>query len=133
MTSPFGNGDEAVAKMQAGFQADVVNSCVDESTLDDGAGRPVPTAGHRRIPDWKNVFPAMKDLPGVPVDGKVYMVPVDAGTAGILYNADVIKTPPTSWHDLFDPQYAGRASIEDNSMTASTSARSRPGSPTHSR
>jgi len=31
-TSPFGNGDEAVAKIQAGFQADVVNSCVDENT-----------------------------------------------------------------------------------------------------
>ena len=28
------------------------------------------------------------------VDGQVYIVPVDAGTAGIMYNADVITTPP---------------------------------------
>jgi spermidine/putrescine-binding protein len=118
VTSAFGNGDEAVAKMQAGFQADVVNSCVDENTLtmvQDGLYQPLDLS---RIPDWKNVFPAMKTLPGVQVDGKTYMVPVDAGTAGIMYNADVITTPPTSWTDLFNPAYKGRASIEDNSTTA---------------
>ena len=36
----------------------------------------------------------MKALPGVQVDGKVYLVPADAGTAGIMYNADVVTTPP---------------------------------------
>lgn len=118
VTSAFGNGDEAVAKMQAGFQADVVNSCVDENTqtmVQNGLYQPLDVS---RIPDWKNVFPAMKTLPGVVVDGKVYMIPIDAGTAGIMYNADVITTPPTSWNDLFDPQYQGKAAIEDNSTTA---------------
>ncbi len=118
VTSAFGNGDEAVAKMQAGFQADVVNSCVDENTLtmvQDGLYQPLDLS---RIPDWKNVFPAMKTLPGVVVGGKTYMIPVDAGTAGLMYNADVIKTPPTSWTDLFNPVYKGRAAIEDNSTTA---------------
>src|SRR5437763_1444068 len=118
VTSAFGNGDEAVAKIQAGFQADVVNSCVDENTstmVQDGLYQPLDVS---RIPDWNNIFPAMKGLPGVQVDGKVYMIPVDAGTAGIMYNADVITTPPTSWMDLFDPQYQGRAAIEDNSTTA---------------
>src|SRR5207247_1356283 len=81
---PFGNGDEAVAKMQAGFQADVVNSCVDENTLtmvQNGLYQPLDTS---RIPDWNAIFPAMKTLPGVQVDGQVYMIPVDAGTAGIM-------------------------------------------------
>ncbi len=45
-------------------------------------------------------------------------MPVDAGTAGIMYNADEITTPPDSWTDLFDPQYAGRASLEDLAITA---------------
>ncbi len=118
VTSAFGNGDEAVAKIQAGFQADVVNSCVDENTLtmvQNGLYQPLDTS---RIPDWNHIFPAMKDLPGVQADGKVYMIPVDAGTAGIMYNTDVVTTPPTSWQDLFDPRYAGRASLEDNSTTA---------------
>jgi spermidine/putrescine-binding protein len=60
----------------------------------------------------------MKELPGVIVDGEAFIVPVDAGTAGIMYNADEITTPPTSWTDLFDPQYAGRASLEDLAITA---------------
>ena len=33
-TASFGSNDEAIAKLQAGFQADVINSCVDEATLD---------------------------------------------------------------------------------------------------
>jgi spermidine/putrescine transport system substrate-binding protein len=117
-TSPFSSNDEAVAKLQAGFQADVINSCVDESALEmvqKGLYAPLDTS---RIPDWKNVFPAFQQLPGVQQDGKLYMVPVDAGTAGLLYDADAIKTPPTSWTDLFDPQYKGRAGLENNSVTA---------------
>ena len=117
-TSPFGSNDEAVAKLQAGFQADVVNSCVDESTLEmdqKGLYQPLDVS---RIPDWNSIFPAFKTLPGVQYNGQVYMIPIDAGTAGLMYNADVIKTPPTSWHDLFDPQYQGKAALEDISVTA---------------
>src|SRR5206468_1219558 len=74
-TAPFGSNDEAVAKLQAGFQADVVNSCVDESTLEmvqKGLYAPLDLS---RIPDWNNIFPAMQQLPGVQLDGKVYMIP----------------------------------------------------------
>jgi spermidine/putrescine-binding protein len=117
-TSAFGNGDEAVAKLQAGFTPDVVNSCVDENTLtmvQDGLLQPLDVS---KIPDWNSIFPSMKKLPGVVVDGKVYMIPVDAGTAGLMYDANVITSPPNSWLDLFNPAYKGRAAIEDNSTTA---------------
>jgi spermidine/putrescine-binding protein len=117
-TSAFGSNDEAVAKILAGFEADVINSCVDEATLEmvqRGMYQPLDVS---RLEHWDEIWPAMKELPGVQVDGEVYMVPVDAGTAGIMYNADVVTTPPTSWADLFDPQWAGRASIEDLSITA---------------
>jgi spermidine/putrescine transport system substrate-binding protein len=117
-TSAFGSNDEAVAKILAGFEADVVNSCVDEATLEmvqRGMYQPLDVS---RLEHWDDLWPGMKELPGVQVDGEVYIVPVDAGSAGIMYNADVITTPPTSWADLFDPQYAGRASLEDLSITA---------------
>ena len=53
------------------------------------------------------------------VDGEVYIVPVDAGTAGIMYNADVD-------HDAAHVVDAtcsirstpGRASLEDLAITA---------------
>ena len=117
-TSSMGSNEEAIAKIQAGFQADVVNSCVDEGTLEmvqKGMYMPLDKA---RLDNWDNLFPSMQDLAGVQVDGQIYMVPVDAGTAGIVYNADVITTPPTSWADLFDPAYQGRAGMEDVAITA---------------
>jgi spermidine/putrescine-binding protein len=117
-TAAFGSNEEAVAKIQAGFEADVVNSCVDEATLEmvnKGMYQPLDVS---RLENWDDIWPSMKELPGVIVDGETYIVPVDAGTAGIMYNADEITTPPTSWTDLFDPQYAGRASIEDLAITA---------------
>jgi spermidine/putrescine transport system substrate-binding protein len=117
-TAGFGSNEEAVAKIQAGFEADVVNSCVDEATLEmvqKGLYQPLDV---ERLEHWDDIFPAMKDLPGVIVDDQVYIVPVDAGTAGIIYNSDVVTTPPDSWTDLFDPQWQGRASIEDLAITA---------------
>ncbi len=117
-TAAFGSNDEAVAKLLAGFEADVVNSCVDEATLEmvqKGLYQPLDVS---RLEHWDDIFPSMKELPGVVVDGEVYIVPVDAGTAGIMYNADVVTDVPDSWTDLFDPQYAGRASLEDLSVTA---------------
>jgi spermidine/putrescine-binding protein len=117
-TASFSSNEEAVAKIQAGFEADVINSCVDEATLEmvnKGMYMPLDTS---RLENWDDIWPSMKELPGVQVDGQAYIVPVDAGTAGIMYNADEITTPPTSWADLFDPQYAGRASLEDLAITA---------------
>jgi spermidine/putrescine transport system substrate-binding protein len=117
-TAGFGSNEEAVAKIQAGFEADVVNSCVDEATLEmvnKGMYQPLDES---RLENWDDIWPGMKELPGVVVDGQIFIVPVDAGTAGIMYNADEITTPPTSWTDLFDPQYTGRASLEDLAITA---------------
>jgi spermidine/putrescine-binding protein len=117
-TAGFGSNEEAVAKIQAGFEADVVNSCVDEATLEmvnKGMYQPLDIS---RLENWNDIWPGMKELPGVMVDGEAYIVPVDAGTAGIMYDADIITTPPDSWTDLFDPQYAGRASLEDLAITA---------------
>jgi spermidine/putrescine transport system substrate-binding protein len=117
-TAAFGSNDEAIAKLQAGFEADVVNSCVDEATLEmvqRGLYQPLDVS---RLENWDDIFPSMKELPGVVVDGQTYIVPVDAGTAGIMYNADEVTDVPDSWTDLFDPQYAQRASLEDLSVTA---------------
>jgi spermidine/putrescine-binding protein len=117
-TAAFGSNDEAVAKLLAGFEADVVNSCVDEATLDmvqRGLYQPLDVG---RLEHWDDIWPSMKELPGVMVDTEAYIVPVDAGTAGIMYNADVVTTPPDSWLDLFDARWAGRASLEDLSVTA---------------
>src|SRR5262249_26473044 len=121
-TSAMGSNEEAVAKLQAGFQADVINSCVDEATLEmvqKGLYLPLDTS---KLTNWKDLFPSMQQLPGVQQDGKVYMVPVGAGTAGIVYNADVVNPPPTWWKDLFDPRWKGQASLEKLAWSALVAA-----------
>ena len=117
-TAGFGSNEEAIAKIQAGFEADVINTCVDEGALEavqKGVYAPLDTA---RLENWDNLWPAMKEMPGITVDGEVFVVPVDAGTAGLIYNADKITTPPDSWTDMFDPQYKDRVSLQDNAVTA---------------
>jgi spermidine/putrescine-binding protein len=43
---------------------------------------------------------------GLPYDpNNDYTVPYEAGTDGIVYNADQVKNPPTSYADLWKPEY----------------------------
>lgn len=43
-----------------------------------------------------------------------YTIPYEAGTDGIIYNADTVATPPTSYADLFNSEYAGRIVVLDD-------------------
>jgi len=40
------------------------------------------------------------------------------GATALVYNPKLVKTPPTSWLDLFDPAYAGKYAIGDISGTS---------------
>jgi putative spermidine/putrescine transport system substrate-binding protein len=46
-----------------------------------------------------------------------YVVAMVSATT-LVYNPKLVKTPPTSWLDLFDPQYAGKYAIGDFSGTS---------------
>src|SRR6266540_4192113 len=49
---------------------------------------------------------------GLPYDpNNDYTIPYEAGTDAIVYNADVIKDPPTSWADLWKPGCASKNMI----------------------
>ncbi|MET4430808.1 extracellular solute-binding protein [Mycolicibacterium sp. 624] len=117
-TASFGSNEEAIAKVKSGFTADVINTCVDEAALEAVEADVYAPLDTSRLENWDKIWPAMKEMPGVTYDGQFFVVPVDAGTAGLMYNADKITTPPTSWNDLFDPKYKSRASLQDNAVTA---------------
>lgn len=92
--------EEAVAKLKAGFQADIVNSCagpVDQERT-NGSLQPIDTS---RIKDWSKIYPFFKNIKGVTVNGKIYMLPLVGGAYGLVYRPSVFKTPPKSWMDLF--------------------------------
>lgn len=52
---------------------------------------------------------------GLPFDsGNDYTIPYQAGTDAIIYNSETVETAPTSFADLWNPEYAGRmVFIED--------------------
>ncbi len=53
------------------------------------------------------------DLPFDP--GNEYTIPYQAGTDAIVVNTDAVSEVPTSWADLWKPEYAGRlVSIDDS-------------------
>jgi spermidine/putrescine transport system substrate-binding protein len=117
-TTPFDSVSAATAKLRAGYDTDVVNSCVEEGTINQvnlGLLKPIDTS---KIKDWDKIYPTFKKLPGIEVDGKVYMIPIDSGVTGIMYDSNTITTPPDSWADLFDDQYKGQVTMEDNPEVA---------------
>lgn len=67
------------------------------------------------IPNMERVFPEFRNLENLNVDGKTYGVPFTWGSLPLMYNADAIKEPPTSWWDLFKPEYKGKAAIVEDS------------------
>jgi spermidine/putrescine transport system substrate-binding protein len=108
-TASFGSDEEAAAKLVGGFQADVVESCLDEMQplKKQGLLRPVDPAG---VPEWDNL--AFTDAPGVTEGGKTWVVPLSAGPQGLIVNTEKVKDVPRTWKALFDPKYAGEVSLE---------------------
>ena len=116
-TAVFSNNDEAVTKLQNGFQADVINVCTEETGRMVALGllQPIDTG---RIEAWDTLFPALRDQPGVVQDGEVYMIPNVGGTSGVIYNPEEVPEGIDSYRDLFeDPALAGRVTLEDSAST----------------
>jgi len=92
--------EEGVAKLKAGFQADVVNTCAGPVSQEIGNGdlQPIDTS---RIKDWNDIYPFFKSIAGVDVNGKTYMLPLVGGAYGLAYRPSAFPTPPTSWKQLF--------------------------------
>jgi spermidine/putrescine transport system substrate-binding protein len=116
-TAVFASNDEAVTKLQSGFQADVINVCTEETGRMVALGllQPIDTS---RIEAWDTLFPALKEQPGVVIDGEVYMIPNVGGTSGVIYNPDEVPQGIDSYRDLFeDPELAGKVTLEDSAAT----------------
>ncbi|MBN8865946.1 MAG: extracellular solute-binding protein [Solirubrobacterales bacterium] len=111
----FNSNEEAAAKLAGGFEADVVEVCLDEASplLERNQLRPIDTSG---ITDWDKL--AFRDQPQVRQDGNVIMVPLSAGPYGIIYNTDEVPDGVSSYEEMFSDKYAGRIAVEGSSSVA---------------
>ena len=113
-----GDGAEVIAKLRSGFEADVVNLCVEEpeSLVELGLIQPIDTS---RIETWDTMFQSFRELDGVTVDGETYLVPMVGGTTGILYDESELPEGVTSYGQLLtDEALAGRIAIEGDPLIA---------------
>jgi len=101
---------EAYAKIQSGFEADLVHPCNNywKIMVDDGLVQPIDTS---KLSHWKDVNPALAAQGAF--DGKQYWVPWDWGFESLLVRQDLVEKVPESWADLWDPQYAGHIALVD--------------------
>jgi len=72
------------------------------------------------IPNFSLVDGRFKSLPYDPENR--YTVPYAWGTVGIIYNAEMVDGPITSWSALFDDKYAGNVLMFRNSRDAMATA-----------
>lgn len=64
-----------------------------------------------------SLMPNIKDLYSVAVDPDGYWVANLLAETGIAYNTKYLKTPPTSWTDLWRPELAGHIALPSIAQT----------------
>jgi spermidine/putrescine-binding protein len=68
-----------------------------------------------KVPNVSNISPGLPWEPALTVDEKLYGLPYNWGTLPLCWSKEAFPTAPTSWKVLWDPQYAGKVSIPDDS------------------
>ncbi len=110
----FADDAEALAKMQAGFEVDLVHPCESWWLLytEYDLLQPIDTS---RIEHWDRINPDLAKLGQF--NGEQYILPWDWGYESILVRSDLVSEVPDSWADVWDPQYAGRVMIWDSAQS----------------
>jgi putative spermidine/putrescine transport system substrate-binding protein len=114
----IGTDDEIWAKIKGSegedFDLFAINTAQLQRYLDAGLVTPLDLD---QIPNQKTGLPRFRDLTqvkGVMRDGEVYAVPYAFDSIGLIYDADKVEAPPTSWTALWDPKYQGSVLGYDN-------------------
>jgi spermidine/putrescine transport system substrate-binding protein len=109
-TAAFGSGDEALTKLESGFQTDVVEVCIREVPRYTASSvlMPLDTS---RLEAWDSVFPAFKT--GGELNGQTWVAVAQGGPAGVVWNPETVPNGVTSYKQLFeDPALAGRVAMD---------------------
>jgi putative spermidine/putrescine transport system substrate-binding protein len=106
--------DEMVQLMRTG-QYDAVSASGDASGRLFEGGDVVPV-NTDLIPNYEDVFEALKNQPWNTFDGQAYGIPHGRGSNLLMYDPNEVKPAPTSWDVVFDraSEYSGRVTAYDN-------------------
>src|SRR6266545_3823187 len=109
----LGSSVQTMAKLRAaGARAEIdvayMDSQIVKQAKAEGILQPLETG---KIEHWSDLYDASRDKDGY------WVSMMFAGTI-ITYNTNLVKTPPTSWADLWKPEWKGKLAIPDISGTS---------------
>lgn len=111
----FGTSDEAVQLMRTG-QYDTVSASGD-ATLRLIAGGDVEPVNTSLVPNYVDIFDALKNKPWNSVAGVSYGIPHGRGANLLMYRTDLVTPAPDSWGAVFDqvdPAQKGKVTAYDS-------------------
>jgi putative spermidine/putrescine transport system substrate-binding protein len=112
---PAGTSNEMFTKFRSGGggQYDVVTPSGDASLrlIKSGAVAPLDVS---KLTNYNDIASQLQAPAFNTVAGKHYGLSFMWGANVLIYNKDKIKTPPTSWSDLYSPAYKGKITVPDN-------------------
>jgi putative spermidine/putrescine transport system substrate-binding protein len=115
VTSKVANtSDEMVTLMRTGRYDGV--SASGDATLRLIAGGDVAPVNTNLVPNYKDVFPGLKNQPFNSVNGQMFGIPHGRGANILMWRSDKIKQPLDSWSAVFDQssQYKGKVTAYDS-------------------
>jgi spermidine/putrescine-binding protein len=113
-----GSSDEMFAKFRAGGGRtyDLISASGDitERLAKAGLIAPIDTS---KLPNYDKIFTSFQGGKWNTFDSMPYGVTFAWGPNVLVYNAQQVKSAPTSWDVMADPTYAGKIALPDNPMT----------------
>ncbi|WP_051304459.1 extracellular solute-binding protein [Chitinilyticum litopenaei] len=94
------------------FDVLAVNTAELQRLIDRQLVMPIRVAN---IPNLKKQLPRYRNIAALNRDGKRYAVPYTHGEMGLIYNRKLVKTPPASIAELWNPKYKGKVLAFDGS------------------
>lgn len=113
----IGSNDELVAQLTGGAaQFDLISPSVDttKSLIEAGLVQPLATEW---LPNMANTYEMFKSNKAVQGPGGVYGAPMCWGYSPIIYDRQKVRGTVDSWAALWDPQYSGKITMEDDIAT----------------
>lgn len=114
----MGSSDDLVAKLRAGGAEtiDLVSPSSDAITqiIEAGLAQPLDLS---RIPSYGDLMASFRDQMMARKDTLVFGVPWAFGPNPLIYDTTKVSPPPTKWGDLWNAQYKGKLSMQDDIAT----------------
>ena len=105
------SSDEMVTLMRTGSYDGV--SASGDASLRLVAGGDVAPVNVDLVPNYKDIYPSLKDQPYNTVDGVHYGIPHGRGANLLMWRTDVVKPDPTSWGVVYDTNSPHKGKITD--------------------